>query len=259
MRLNNYLNEDRSKSLTMTQALDFLNEKCSTALRESDKNNCIYRGVNSNYDAIVIDPKNVKKKRISANTTNYYTLLMDNSSSWKQYPKRSESIICSTDICNADSYGILYEIFPLDGAKIGVCSDEDVWDSFKNLSLSMDFFNTYLTSILNIKNVHGRLEYPKGNMNNFDSSFSVLKSACKEFDTNVGVVSDWREQIKYMVDSYTSKNIMKILKSYKGNLLNTLNTKLSPAKNGFKLAKIGDTLPKNREAWTDSVSIGIKQ
>ena len=258
MRLNNYLNEDRSKSLTMTQALDFLNEKCSTALRESDKNNCIYRGVNSSYDAIVIDPKNVKNPRISANTTNYYTLLMDNSSSWKQYPKRSESIICSTDICNADSYGILYEIFPLDGAKIGVSSDVDLWDSFKNLNIEMDTFNTILTYMLNIINKNGTLAFPKGHMKNFDTSFSQLKSACKEFDSIFGLVPDWKEQTQGLYVHIT-KYMTKILKGYKGNLLNTLNTKLSPAKNGFKLAKIGDTLPKNREVWTDSISIGIKQ
>ena len=52
---------------------------------------------------------------------------------------------------------------------------------------------------------------------------------------------------------------MKILKGYKGNLLSTLNTILNPSKNGFTLAKIGDTLLKNKEVWTDSTSIGIKQ
>ena len=63
MRLNNHLNEGRSKSITLSQARHLIEEKCYDAEDASDKGIKIYRGINSNANAIVIDPKNAHKPR----------------------------------------------------------------------------------------------------------------------------------------------------------------------------------------------------
>jgi hypothetical protein len=107
----------------------------------------IFRGIyNSNEillsPCMLFNPKAIERK--SANTTNYYTMLFDNSPYRGNFPKRSKSLICTSDQFTAASYGEkLYRVIPFDNAKIAICPDMDFWCSFKKIE-TLDEFNSNL-------------------------------------------------------------------------------------------------------------------
>ena len=70
-------------------------------------------------------------------TENYITLLIDYIlPSWKNYPKRSKSLVCSSSKSISWGYGNkAYVVFPYNNAKIGVCSEVDLWESFIDLNV----------------------------------------------------------------------------------------------------------------------------
>lgn len=67
-------------------------------------------------------------ERKSANTTNYYTTILDHVLG-PDFPRRSKSIICANweNRRTAEGYGDVHAIFPYDGVKIGVCPEDDMW------------------------------------------------------------------------------------------------------------------------------------
>lgn len=89
----------------------------------------IYRGMYNTSPIIFGNGNNMNRR--SANTQNYYTLLIDNNAKWNEFPKRSKSFICSTDTNNASMYGKTYLVIPLENQPIGICPENDFWWSFK--------------------------------------------------------------------------------------------------------------------------------
>jgi hypothetical protein len=107
--------------------------RCSDALEACSNGKMIFRGTRINtLPVMLVDPSASQRK--SANTENYYTLLIDNLPSWQNYPKRSKSLICSTSRHVAelfsqdnDKNGGVYIVLPFNGAKIGICPQRDIW------------------------------------------------------------------------------------------------------------------------------------
>ena len=74
--------------------------------------------------------------RASENSTNHYTLILDNVPSRASMPKRSKSLICSTSNNHASYYATrmgvrahCYALIPFNDAVIGVCNRIDIWDT----------------------------------------------------------------------------------------------------------------------------------
>lgn len=107
------------------EIIKLIKEKC-------DIKNYLYRGFEANDDYYIIDGS--KGKRASKNTTNYYTQILDyifkNDSKYKDYPLRSESIICSTSKNTASHYGETYVILPFKGVDIGYIGSNDMWETY---------------------------------------------------------------------------------------------------------------------------------
>jgi len=127
---------DKKKSiefdeLNLSKLKQLLSTNYSDAYDGFKKGYRIYRGCRTSYGSIAILKPG---KRKSENTYNYYTILMSEVfDSWKQFPKRNSSFICSSSFSYADSYagnGLIYYVFPENGANIGICPDTDIWDSF---------------------------------------------------------------------------------------------------------------------------------
>ena len=117
----------------------------------------IYRGVSKNETILLVQPSKSEVTRMSQNTPNYYTLMMDNT--WPEqvksefgleYPTRGKSIICSTSPGKAQGYGDVYRVIPLDpSAVIAATSEGDIWVSFDkglnkyiNSELEVLYYNT---------------------------------------------------------------------------------------------------------------------
>ena len=105
----------------------------------------IYRGIQgtSAWPSYVVNPK--QHYRESANTSNFYTGLIDGLPAWKEWPKRSRSIVCTNRRKMAETYGNPLLVLPMNDAKISDCSQPDFCDSFplvtRRLKTNMDRFN----------------------------------------------------------------------------------------------------------------------
>lgn len=77
MNFKNYLNEERKKSLTKTEVLKLIKKNCSDIVKYYKKSNTyIWRGTyGANTEFMKMNTMEGIRK--SANTVNYYTLLMD--------------------------------------------------------------------------------------------------------------------------------------------------------------------------------------
>lgn len=78
--------------------------------------------------------------------SSHHTLLMDNLPSWKGFPKRTQSIIGSTNFGFDPSFGDHYYcIIPYDGAKFAVAPDCDLWNSSCKISNNEYKFDDYFS------------------------------------------------------------------------------------------------------------------
>jgi len=229
MKFKNFLllKEDRSKPISKEEAERIINTKCKASLKGTP----IYRGRYFEKGLFLeVDPKEFVRK--SADIKNFYTLLIDYIlPQWKNYPKRSQSIICSTSPEYAKSYGSVYMVYPFDGSKIGVCPRGDIWYSFlKSLGTTLHMFNDDLEDLVRLNNI-------------------------KLSETNPNLFKKQLQSLARRGGTYRSKVINKWLSNKKLDLLDLIEKAFDPKKNGFKLVKAGSEIPKNREVWTDGKCI----
>jgi hypothetical protein len=120
------------ESKGVKDAIDLLNTHCKNALWMLHDNRPLWRGHKHDLkDFSVVDTS--KSERVSNNTRNYYTAILDSSPLMADFPKRSKSLICSMTKNRALSYAMyesdwLFAVVPFDDAKIGAVNSEDIWD-----------------------------------------------------------------------------------------------------------------------------------
>jgi hypothetical protein len=78
--------------------------------------------------------------------SSHHTLLMDNLPSWKGFPKRTQSIIGSTNFGFDPSFGDYYYcIIPYDGANFAIAPDCDLWNSSCKIANNEYKFDDYFS------------------------------------------------------------------------------------------------------------------
>lgn len=256
MRLSRYLleyrdstgyDEPRSKTIGLKRAVSHVLKKC----RHSLKGATIRRDVSASWkdEARFTDPaKGVP--RVSRNTTNHYTLIIDNSPKWKRYPQRSKSIICST------RSGGFY-VFPEDKSRIGVCPSYDFWPSFEGSGIwDLDGLNI---SLMELATITARIKPT------WDSSIGEVKDTFDKIDFektknhNAFMTKLHEESQDGGVGSFMSDSSNEFLFSYvkdiNTKLLPYIENLLDPNKNGFKIKFPGSNIPGEKEVWTDGKAI----
>ena len=133
--------------LDLEQTIKLIKKSCSNSIQLIQNDHLIYRGWK--YEDIppycLIDP--TKTTRKSEGTSNYYTLIFDNHPEMKEYPKRSKSLICTTDLWTAKKYSVKQRctmVIPFDTTKIGIVNKSDIWDvncKLFNCKLSLEHLN----------------------------------------------------------------------------------------------------------------------
>lgn len=213
----------------------------------------IFRGIGTSRSNKILQIDPSKFTRVSANTDNYYTLLMDESKEWKKYPKRSKSIVCSTSLMNASDFGSAFIVIPSDGAKMGVCPSADLWNAFPAVRSS-------------IKNVYDMSEFN----NRLDNGFAYAARLRKQ-KYNIKEFSDLTKWIGYL-EQIMRSDIASDMYGYRlsedaeswiqkgGTLLSYFNYIMSPKLNSFQLAsntsiKRAPGVKGSREIWTDAKSL----
>ena len=256
MRLNSYiLSEGRGRSVGSDEALEFISKSCKKSLEQAKRyHNVLYRGVSGASGYYMIDPKS--GTRMSANTTNQYTLIMDNDPRWSAYPKRSKSLVCTTDEYKTHSYGSVYAVFAKDGSRYGVCPTSDLWQSFNKsfAHLNMGSVNSYLLSL----------------EEEMASSTIADANTYNELMIGVNRLGDWIDNV---IKIYTDENYG-VLSNLMDNSLFRMWYKnkhvpfskwfiesFDPKKNDFyvttNLHTVFTSGRKHKEVWTDGESVMI--
>ena len=181
--------------------------------------------------------------RRSANTYNLYTLWIDNHEAWKAFPKRSKSLICTTELETAGGYGYPHLIIPADDALIGICPDNDMWRSFQTLELedhgaSLESFielSMHMLRLMGYNETQVQLHWDK------------LEEALKETQLDALKVSknwDWR------TEDFYAKRFTFWLKEAGPSLYDVFEKVFDPHKNGFTVRKASQFhAGKNQEVW----------
>jgi hypothetical protein len=248
MKINEILIKEPDKRIIDTskrnpkELLNIIKTECSDAFQSfvQDKR-ALYKGFNGKFpDIWITDPKLSKRK--SANTSNYYTLLFSNLPSWRRFPRRDSSLICTTNSMVAGNYsgmfGGLYIIFPVNGSKIGICSHNDMW------SQSLIDLNDDGPSDFNEALQQSGLS---------SNSFNALISSCVQHKAQlIATLGAWKLSLE-MIDR------LQLCKT-SDDFLKFFNLMLSPTRNNFHLTTIKNIvkIPTNRECWTDGKSYLVK-
>jgi hypothetical protein len=211
---------------------DFLELKMTYCKDWNKDDTKIFKGIDtilSEYN--YINPTIIERK--SANTSNISTLLFDNSPYNINYPKRSKSLICTSNYNRATLYGDVYRVIPFDGAKIAVCPDYDFWYSFRKIAEygNIDDFNDLISS-------------------SYSNCWTPLEPAKFLHDINDKNYDIFIKQLQNLCDK------LKIINTY--NLPTEINDyfKLFDAKlndiNLYDYKKYAKMDLENNEVWTDS-------
>lgn len=250
----------RSKPMEMDDALKFIQKNCKDALKawkRGGHGDYIFRGLWSPGTSQALEVQgNIEPPRKSRNTSNYYTLLLDNLPSWRQYPRRGRSIICSSGYEKADAYGEVFYVFPVDGAKIGVCSDRDIFTSFMKVTkpYAMNVFNATLQELVNSGT--GTISETE-----WDNSWTRMSNKMKLFDKEYVESGGGHIKVSTSEWGYNQQIADTIMNMYKKSktMKETMDKLLDPSRNGFKLMKSGQKLPKDKEVWIEEKCILIRQ
>jgi hypothetical protein len=113
--------------LTVKKAIALLNKHCKNGLKVITNGSVMYRGFGKHppsSDFAIIDSSKVE--RTSRDTDNTYQLLMDISPALSGFPKRSQSLICTTVWKDTAIYGPDRRIIvPYDGTAIATTPSRD--------------------------------------------------------------------------------------------------------------------------------------
>lgn len=87
----------------------------------------LWRGVRNDEPAGLVNPES--GTRSSQNTANFYTIAFDTNPANKAWPKRSKSLICTTNerVANGYAKGSTLAVYPLKGVSLGVVDNADFW------------------------------------------------------------------------------------------------------------------------------------
>jgi hypothetical protein len=222
--------------LSSIRAIEFLNARCQNALWMLALNKPLFRGDNVAYDFAMVDTS--KTTRVSENTTNFYTLILDNNPSMADFPKRSRSFIGTVDYYRAEQYGQPFIMIPADDAKIGVVGSEDIWDA------RINFFERRRTMYV-LNSLYEQLDLDDIDIN----SFYKLDRRLKQDDPEK--VDKFYEALSIALS--LNEEQLELLRSKNAHreFMESIFNAYSPAETGFKWYYTSN-MPKNlydTEVW----------
>jgi hypothetical protein len=226
----------RSHKTSALEAIDFIKMNCSEITKQyKNRGKRIYRGIlNAQYKDDFLYGDSETSVRKSRNTKNYYTLIMDNSSQWENFPKRSKSFVCSSGSNYASDFGYVFVAFPVDGTDIGICPTFDLWGASekKHKGVDYDGINSLLFNFAHTNNV----KIDDSNYQRFKDSLNALGKKIK----NAPPVTN---NFKHYERDFKNKLIKNA-----DDLMGYLETVFSPEK--FELQNTKNfNPPADRELW----------
>ena len=223
----------------------------------------IYRGMKEQEEntSLIVTP-GTRKSKHNANT--YTKFMSDILPSWREYPRRDKSTICSNnyDYAKGFSYELPFIIFPQNNTKIGICPENDIWYSFQTImnegfndlsqfSVAMiEFFSVLLN--INTKEAENLFLQDRETLLNAIHQVNLI---CRKLGKQL--INDEVESPFSIFKRFLNKLTKQL--SY-DSLISVLDEYLlSPKENGFKLGTVED-IPTggNHEIWFEGQHLMIR-
>jgi len=236
------------KPMNIEETVDYVIENCSEWLDNPTK---ITRSIDAYDVAFYSEPVT----RFSKDNKNFYTLLIDHLPSWKDYPKRKKSFMATlgnTHIGGDNTYVMI----PLNGAKIAVAPEYDIFTCFKRththgFNFGIDTFFDKIDELCKVFDIFLS-----------DSNFTVFKKQIKELQKEISILSNSRlSKIldeHFYIDDFIYQHLQK------GSIWKAFVDIIEPKINDFRLLTIqeiyknlDDIRGDNKEIWTDSPCIFV--
>jgi len=251
----------RVKEITPKAALHIIKTRASKALAEYKKGKHISRYTITARDIFFgfLDASKLPS-RMSRNTLNYYTHIINDDSDWAKFPRR-QVIATYKDKRPFHDSGE-FTIFPFDNTNIGVAEQDDLWNSFpvlrKHRHAGAQDFNQFIEKLLQ-KN---------GVAEGADDSLASFKKATKKFDEwykkkKIALESDgedigeYMELISYNMGRVGTQEWFFTEDYYTGNLYEDIK-KVFSTKN-FKTMKPGQysKAKQDNEVWFEGPAVYV--
>ncbi|HQL12025.1 MAG TPA: hypothetical protein PK507_03335, partial [bacterium] len=220
----------------------------------------------------VIDDNIVNRKpgiRISLNNSyNYYNRLLSNIlNSWKHYPKRNQSFICTSSYAYASHWSdVVNLVLPINGTKLGICPKWDMWRSFTEHSdiERMLYFNIDISKFFSI--INDTLADVHDYIFKYEDNKEVYRYIVKT-ESNIKKLTENKvnDLIEYFhADMYNANIFEYIVRNVYNNtetIISCLDDILNPEKNEFRTEFIESySIPinKQRELWFSNEAIFIR-
>lgn len=248
--------------ITNKEAEEIIKTKCK---RNSAEGPILFRGNKAIYDDYYLFTG--KELRASANTQNYYTVLLNHLTSWSKFPKRDHSLICTTSETTAEDFGSgnVFEIIPFDSSgPFGNAGSKDFWyiinknpywnecgiDSMGRLNtLLLSTFGNDTIFISNMKKAS-----MESSIENSDDKTGIMLAFCALWYEGKNPSTAWDLAEEYVYES--KKNVIsnRVLSM---NFLDILNKILAPENTKATLTTSFSSLKSqsNVEVWFDTPAI----
>ncbi|MDD4738314.1 MAG: hypothetical protein PHF54_03600 [Candidatus Pacebacteria bacterium] len=252
-------------SLDDIELINLLNTDYSEAFDRAKKGYFIFRGD-------VIDDNIVNRKpgiRVSLNNSyNYYNRLLSNIlNSWKHYPKRNQSFICTSSYEYAAHWSdVVNLVLPINGTKLGICPRWDMWRSFTEHSdiERMLYFNIDISKFFSI--INDTLADVHDYIFKYEDNKEVYRYIVKT-ESNIKKLTENKvnDLIEYFhADMYNANIFEYIIRSVYNDtetIISCLDDILNPEKNEFRTEFIESySIPinKQKELWFSNEAIFIR-
>jgi hypothetical protein len=229
---------------TLKQALP----QIQTALSTFDRKVRLYRGLSHTESAFRYKAQMQSGQRVSANTENYYTLIVDHDNAWSDYPPRSASIITTNKLHEAGGYGTTYVVLPEGDPQIGICSKADYWVSFprvRDLNKHSD--------LSDLNNVIRRMAHMWANTSNYKpTDYRHLTQVLEIIDEEIAARNvRWKDYLYSDTDWKMQEQAQLMLNTPEGPLLEKLQWLLNPEANGFSHSHLSEMrqMADSHELW----------
>jgi len=251
-----YGNRSRSKPLTVEE-FNQLRPKIEIALQKAEQGVRIYRGVDTRSKMMYTDPTG--SERVSANTTNTLTLLLSHMlPSWKSWPKRSRSLICSGDYEYASSYSPSRRariVLPIGNPDIGIVPASDFWYGFPTATTPPpdEFNRLFMMFYKNFDEFFNRNVIISGSNTDQDLLMRELKAIDQ-------AVANDPEDMKKLIDklNWTSGHHLKMIKMLaSGDVIKSIDKYYNPDSNDFELTPLSGLTVNNNEMWFSAPAVLI--
>lgn len=276
IKLSNLLNESiAQRNLTIDEVKSLLKTDYRDSSNLFKRKIRFYRGDEHENDCVEVFPS--KKERTGLIGLNTYTVLLGHLPSWKKggYPKRSRALIFTNDLLTTESYGDAYYVFPKNGAKLVMGSEDDM--------INDDGYPFALKNGFTIHDLHFHMDlllstfgkdnfgFPKKSTNKIkERDYEAFINMLNKYVT-IEKIKKFSVFYKNVKDKEKYRDIKKILKSFvktmsvhNGNWELFFDYLFNPEKNKIKLIPV-ESYNNNlksfngNEMWTDSDCLLIKR